>query len=331
MAESSEPKAARALVPAPDEQRRKRHIVSAQESRAFATALMQGAASYPSMQIIRAPEYRGDSTEVERAEYAISLLPKEAQDEVLAEREWTAKEIQSLILSNTAATRLGEGEFRLSGDIIYEIDKHIRRPVFITGSTKVYTEEDLLRIYPFKELGSSPMKVFAQQELGLFPARYSSDPDAREFQVRDLGEEEEFVAIEDFVGRMARVGYKDKRKIITSVKTKVFLARDAWDDFQELAKQMRIIARFGPDAAHQAASSGKHNFLSLMMGGMVNGAAAPTPALENAQLIEERMERARLEHEEREKRLKEREEALARETERLMEMLGKMSGPAGEQ
>ena len=275
---------------------------------------------YPSMKVIRAPEYEGSSLAVERAEYGLSTMTPEEQEAILKEPTMTPAAFQSLIRQNSTNRFSSEDAFVLDGEILLQIDLRIREPLFITAGSKACTEEQLLATYPFEDMGVNPREAFAQQELGIFPARGSDDPSVREYMCRDLGTEDEFITVQDLVARSARGATTLVRPLIRAVKTKVFLARDGWDDFMALHRQVRGIARFGKSAIARSATSGGSNMLTRMLGGM---AAAPMALESSAQLIE-RAAQEKVEMERREQAMRQREEELQRRTEELLEMLAGM-------
>lgn len=268
------------------------------------------------MQIAQAPAY--DAAEVrktEHTEYAMALLEQSERDRLLEEPVMTTKAIQHFIQSNSPSRLFEDQSFVLEGDMVKEIDVRIREPVFITGNSRVYTREELLAAFPFDALGVVPEEAFAQQELGVFPA--PGRPGHEDYVVRDLGATEPFVAPEDMVTGVIT------RQLKRVVKTKIFLARDGWDDFMTAVKQMRSMMRFGGAAIKRAEQSGQANMFALMARNMVAGAAggaggAPL-ALEGEQEREARLRRA-------EEEIARREERAAALEARAAELVAMLEG-----
>lgn len=265
-----------------------------------------GAARF--MQITRPPEYDGGDVEVESQCYALALLTQERREEILKQDLLSTKDILALLRTNSPARTFDAQVYLIEGDLIKEIDVRIREPVFIADGTRVYTREELMETYPFEALGVEPEEVFAQQELGVFPGRLN--PTHEEFIVRDLGDESVFQVPEDMVRKT------DTRMVKRMVKTKIFLARDGWEDFITTVKQLRAMMRFGQKATARANRTGQANMFALMARTMVAGATGPL-ALESSDEREARLKRQEEELKRREERLKQ----LEKEAEDLISML----------
>jgi hypothetical protein len=132
-------------------------------------------------------------------------------------------------------------------EVMLLIDTRTNYRIFVAGDN-VYTRGELLEHFPFEEFGTTPEAIFVQQEVGVFPPKnHAAEAPlgaACEFVARDVGDQEEFVRIEDLVGRAARRGYKPRRRAPTRVvKTKVFLGKARWEDFSMLKRFARIFQR----------------------------------------------------------------------------------------
>lgn len=194
------------------------------------------------------PLYTGYDAAEEEAHYARALLAPAARAALDAELKQTGymtiPEVRALLASNTNPRCSAEGIYTLDADLIAQLDVRLNQPVFILPDNTVYSRQDLLDKFPFAELRTTPEQIFAQQEIGEFAVRASNlDQTAKEYQARDLGTDDEFVMFEDLVGRDARANYADRRPLERVVKTKVFLAREGWEDFVALAKHIRALKR----------------------------------------------------------------------------------------
>lgn len=147
----------------------------------------------------------------------------------------TIEEVRELIRRNTVQETMdARGETYIPDpDIMAMIDSRIDYPIFICDGNTVYTRGELLAHYPFEACKIEPESRFKQQEIGAFPAKKTAMGKQFEFAARDVPEkEEEFVMLEDIVGRATRANYTDKRLAHTIVRTKIFIGREAWENFK---------------------------------------------------------------------------------------------------
>ncbi len=270
------------------------------------------------------PKYEGYDPVRDEKEYARSLLSPEDLAKVKQDTDangfMQVKEIQALIACNTSARYTSEGIFSLDADLIAEIDMRTNEPVFILSDNTVFSRVKLMATYPFEMFHTSPEVIFAQQELGVFPVRASGlDQTAKEYLTRDLGTDDEFVMFEDFIGREARANYKDRRPIERTVKTKIFLARDGWDDFMTLSKHVRAMRRIVGPALGQPGGAN----LALMFGLGEGGATSPA-AIESADQVDERHRAQAAELTRREAELAQREADLAAALDRQAQKIAKL-------
>jgi hypothetical protein len=179
------------------------------------------------------------NAEAERREFCRSLIPDveltAIDEEIKRSGFMPIDQVRELIRVNMSKENMDtRGEtYALDAETMIVIDARTNYKIFIAGDN-VYTREELYTHFPFHDLKSDPENVFVQQEIGVFPPRkHAMNADDFEYVARDLGDETiEFVMIEDMVGRAARKNYQAKRAPAKVVKTKIFLGKDKWDDFQ---------------------------------------------------------------------------------------------------
>jgi len=220
----------------------------------------------------------------------------------------TIQQVREILETNTTMRFTGEGIFVLDPDIIMQLDMRLDKPIFIMPDNTAMTREELMCTFPFAEMQTTPERIFAQQEVGVFPVRESNlDQVAKEYLARDMGSDDEFVMFEDVIGREARKAYKDRRPIEKVVKTKVFLAREGWEDFMALAKHIRAIRRIVGGAAG--------------FGGALMGGGQSQQALEDAAGVAKRLEQQEQEMAAREERMQERQAAFEEQMRKKQEEL----------
>ena len=148
--------------------------------------------------------------------------------EILDSGYLTPKHVRSLIAENCTREQLESGG--LDPEFLILIDSRINYKLFIAGDS-IYTREELYANFPFYEFGVQPEAVFVAQEIGVFEQRNSKGADkAPDYALRDAGDLRlDFSPAEDLV--RAACGGPAPRKAQRIVQTKVFVGRDAWDDF----------------------------------------------------------------------------------------------------
>lgn len=206
-----------------------------------------------------ADEIVGDDTntdnDLEEREYSRALLSardlRKLKADIQENGYMSIENVRGVLQQNTIKeSQEARGEnCMVDPETLITIDMRINYCVFIAGDN-AYTRDELLEHYPFEALHSTPESVFAQQEIGVFPpkkyALESTDEGGVEYLSRDVGDVEEFIMIEDLVGRAARKNYKMKRTPIKVVKTKIYLAKERWKDFQRIGKLARAVCQFVP-------------------------------------------------------------------------------------
>lgn len=246
----------------------------------------------------------------------------------------TIEQVRELVRQNTVKeTQEARGEtYAIDPELMVQIDTRTNFRIFIAGDN-VYTREELFDHFPFEAFRTEPENVFIQQEVGVFPPKKWADPDKGagvgeyEYVARDLGDGEEFVMIEDLVGRAARTNYNSQRAPIRVVKTKVFLGKGKWDDFKAM---QRFVGSFATFVAPLVLAGGEASAkaLSYLFGGQaprrgplaIQGEAGL--ALERERAAQAREQAALRALEAKAKALQEKEEELRRREEDLFRSLG---------
>jgi len=248
----------------------------------------------------------------EQQEYTRSLLSEEELANLEKDGNWSINEVRDFIKQNVVKESMeARGEiYALDPEVLMLIDLKTNFNVFIAGDN-IYTREELVDIYPFKELNTTPENVFIQQEIGVFPPKkYAINSKQWEYIARDVGDKELFIMLEDMVGQAARFNYKLQRAPKKIVKTKIFFGKEAWEDFSLLRRLLRGVTRC----------------LALEGGDSANILKA-LPYLFSNQLLlrdskgvsKEKLEQEELENRRREKELRRREKELLLREQQLRE------------
>lgn len=271
--------------------------------------------------------YAGYDPEVEEKEYCRALMdPKDLADlkEKIEEYGFlTAKEIRKLLDQNTNTKFTPDGVFVLDADMIVQIDQRTRDCVFILPSNEVYTREELMGTYPFELFQTTPEEIFVQQEIGVFSARASAlTQTAKEYLARDLGSDEEFIMLEDMVGRLTRTNYTDRRPPEKIVKTKVFLGREGWEDFVAMTNHTRAVRRLVGNAMRKSQQTGQLGFLGAMFGGGVRSGGLLS--LEDEEGIQTRLRQQEEALARREAEVARREAEVAKQAEGIAALIGNL-------
>lgn len=250
----------------------------------------------------------------------------------------TIEQVRELVKQNTVKeTQEARGEtYAIDPEMMMQIDTRTNFRIFITGDN-VYTREELFDHFPFEAFRTAPEDVFVQQEVGVFPPKKWADPDktagedAYEYVARDLGDDEEFIMIEDLVGRAARKNYKIKRAPVRIVKTKVFLGKDKWEDFMTMKRFVKSFKTFVPPLMLEGGDSSARA-LAYLFGGQPARRGAPLAIQDEAGLAaaQQRRDRAAQAREQaalraleaKAKALQEKEDELRRREEDLFRSLG---------
>ena len=157
----------------------------------------------------------------------------------------------------------------LDPEILALIDARVNYKIFVAGDN-LYLREELYAHFPFQEFNVQPEAVFVRQELGVFPARRHAlpgDADKLEYVVRDEGDESvEFTTIEDLVGRATRPGYQAQRAPLRVAKTKIFVGKDRWHDFELLHRFARGAARVAAAQLTYSGGAGGPAFFDGLLG-----------------------------------------------------------------
>jgi hypothetical protein len=248
------------------------------------------------------------------------------------------EQVRELVRQNTVKeTQEARGEtYAIDPEMMMQVDTRTNFRIFITGDN-VYTREELFDHFPFEAFRTQPENVFVQQEVGVFPPKKWADPDkargedAYEYVARDLGDDEEFIMIEDLVGRAARKNYKMKRAPVRIVKTKVFLGKDKWEDFKTMKRFVKSFKTFVTPLMLEGGDSSARA-LTYLFGGQPARRGGPLAIQDEAGLAaaQQRRERAAQAREQaalraleaKAKALQEKEDELRRREEDLFRSLG---------
>lgn len=204
---------------------------------------LQPSCSFLAVPVAPLPE--GYDAAREEKEYCRALLPAgllaSVKKRVEAEGYLTPEKVQQLVDQNVKHDyEMHESVSLIDGNLICQIDTLTDRPVFILPRNRVTSRESLLATYPFAQMGVEPEEMFAQQELGVFPER------AGRFGQLDNGTADGDVAyVARSLGSDEPWAFSHLKPVepVRVVKTKVYLAKDGWDDFLTLAKQVRAMMR----------------------------------------------------------------------------------------
>lgn len=241
----------------------------------------------------------------------------------------TIEMVRELISQNTVKeSQEARGEtYAIDPEMMMQIDTRTNFRIFIAGDN-VYSREELLAHFPFREMCTSPEDVFVQQEIGVFPPRKWAMDDKSgeglgyEFVARDVGDPEEFVMIEDLVGRAARKNYTARRAPVRVVKTKVYLGKERWEEFSLMKRFVQSCKTFIAPmiAASRNGNAGAAQALTYLFGAAANGGPLALQDAEGARLDRERQALAALEAKAR--ALQAKEDELRRREEDLFRSLG---------
>jgi hypothetical protein len=204
------------------------------------------------------PSQNGDETFVENGYnpdeeekvYARSLLSKqqliELKKDVGNNGYMTIEQVRDFFKLNVAKeSQESRGElYVLDPEMMLLVDTRTNYRIFVSGDN-VYTRQELMDNFPFKAFKTTPERVFVQQEVGVFPPKkYAVSKNKNEYIARDVGDPEEFIMIEDMVGKAVYKNYTLRRAPLRVVKTKVFLGREDWDDFKMMRRFVTSFQKF---------------------------------------------------------------------------------------
>jgi len=199
----------------------------------------------------------------EALSYARSLLDDKELDllkkEIAAGGFLTIRQARELI--NDYTTFSGD-VFSIDPELMLAIDTRINYRLFITKDN-VFTHEELLKAYPFHDLGQTPENVFVQQEVGVFPPNKGDD------QIRLLARDRGSVAPFLLMGEQRQLVESQPSKITL---TKIFLGRDRWEDFVFTHRFARCFQTFFAPQLQLKASEDLPPVLSFLLGAPKNSA-----------------------------------------------------------
>ena len=159
----------------------------------------------------------------------------------MEEQRLTIDQVRQMVAVNSVIDDQGS----LDPEFVAMLDHSIDFDVFISGGN-IWSREELMSRYPFAELKVAPENVFAAQEIGIFPARGTAFAnEGLEYLARDAGDDSvSFVMLEDMVGAACRgAAHVARRAPLRTLVTKIYVGREAWEDFQLVARLCRAVAR----------------------------------------------------------------------------------------
>lgn len=170
----------------------------------------------------------------ENTSYVRSLLSEEDLNKLNIEGFMTIDQVRDLINGNTTKNSIETGS--IDPEILAMIDVRINYKIFI-AKDNIYTRECLYNNYPFHEFNVKPEDIFIQQELGVFQLSNGS----LEYIAKDI--DDEAIMTEDLVKMVTKKNYTQKRVPDRIVKTKIYIGKEQWDDFEVLKRFFRGINR----------------------------------------------------------------------------------------
>lgn len=194
----------------------------------------------------------------EEAEYCRALLTPEQKEQLgrAGHGAWTIADVRAFVKDNCSKASVNfQGEaIPIDPESMNVIDIRVDFPVYVAGDN-IYTREELLAHYPFEALGVAPEDVFVQQMIAVFPPGAHQAED--EYIAQDAENPDDPAPIETLVARVARLGWREAdnaRPLKRVVKTKVYLGKDSWRDFQDASRQVRVFSRYVAPAVVAGAS-----------------------------------------------------------------------------
>jgi hypothetical protein len=168
----------------------------------------------------------------ENTNYVRSLLSEEELNILNTEGFMTIDQVRDLINGNTTKNSIETGS--IDPEILAMIDVRINYKIFI-AKDNIYSRECLYNNYPFHEFNVKPEDIFIQQELGVFQLSNGS----LEYIAKDI--DDEAIMTEDLVKMATKKNYTQKRVPDRIVKTKIYIGKEQWDDFEVLKRFFRGI------------------------------------------------------------------------------------------
>jgi hypothetical protein len=259
----------------------------------------------------------------ENAEFSRSLLSEAEQRKLDGEKWLTIEEVRNIVTSHSAKGTI-DSEYGLDPEVIILVDQRVNYKIFLAGDN-LYTRDELYRHFPFQEFGVQPEAIFAAQEVAIFPPRKYAMADDLDYQARDVGDETiDFIPLEDMVGMAARDNYTRQRAPLRVVRTKIYVGRDDWKNFELMARFARGMVRISAaqiaygERSEYGGAPGASPFAALM--GAPAGPARLTDAATaaaDAARREEELARREAEAARREEESRRREEESRRREEEI--------------
>lgn len=175
------------------------------------------------------------------------LLSKDRQSAITKEIKdygyMTTKQIKDLIKNNQFKNKhtFLDPEFAVTLDCYIDPDD----PIFIDRkNNQIYRRKDLFDKFPFAEFGTTPEKVFRQQEIGVFMKQIGSKVEL-DYIIRDASSDC-FISVADEVKSATLRGHIVEIKATKTALTNFYFENDEWEDFQLMKRFIRGFQQYIP-------------------------------------------------------------------------------------
>ena len=140
--------------------------------------------------------------------------------------------VRALIRQNTVKTSADmRGEnFVIDAEQIMAVDTRIDFQIFI-AEDNVYTRDELLDSFPFKQFNAMPETIFTQQLIGDFLEKSG----LHDFVAKDVGDSE-FVTASDLIYQATKGKTRKRKEPHKIAKSKIFIGKAAWTKFKSAAE-----------------------------------------------------------------------------------------------
>lgn len=172
----------------------------------------------------------------------------------MEKKQPSVEDIKGILLQNNVVKNF----LHIDAEIILAIHAGIDYPIFITED-EIYDRETLCDQFSFEKFNVLPEKIFKRQEVGTFTSATKTEHVTRD--VNDTTEESDDI---DFMPLSP-----DKYKLISVVKTNIYIGKSAWKEFHSCF----LFAKGASRIALSQEKNGKKSLFLEMLGGSVNYAS----------------------------------------------------------